>query len=131
MAKQYIIKLSPKEVTRDVGKGEKEPLNVLEKNILMQLFEIASTYKKKISDSMLCYDCIQQIENLKDDDLELEFTEADIKFLEEGFEATAGVYQGGGEVSGMAKRPHIWMKKCYKLFEQIKNPKTREDWDKV
>lgn len=136
MAKQYIIKLSPKEVTRDIvieacptcgnpGKEDVEPLSVLEKSILKQLFEIASSSKRKISDTMLCYDCIHQVDNLKDEELELELTETDIKFLEEGFEATAGFHQ-----NGIAKRPPGWMKRCYKLFEQIKNPKTREEWDK-
>ena len=113
MAKQYVIKLSPKKEVR-----ESEII------ILTTLFDLAGAGKKSIKEAILCNDCVSQIENLTDAEDTLEFTEEDLKYLDEGFAFTAGL-----SPEGMVKRPFVWMKECSELFEQIKNPKTKEELD--
>lgn len=115
MAKQYVIKLSPKKEVR-----ESEII------ILTTLFNLASTGKKDIKGAMLCYDCVQQVENLTDTEDTLEFTESDLKYLDEGFGLTSGL-----NPDGMVKRPFVWMTECHDLFEQIKNPRTKEKKDEA
>ena len=130
MAKQFIIKLSPidKMYTLEMStcptcghaqKKEEKTLRSLEKDILTQLFDYASA-KKTIKAGMCCYDCIDQINNLPDKDTDLEFTEEDLKFIDEGFEVTTGVNH-----LGMLKRPSLWMKNCRELFKQLKDPKQK------
>jgi len=135
MGKQYVIKLSPITVTRNVivdlcptcnrPREEKiEPLREMELEILTHLFNLASTTKKDIKSAMLCYDCISQLDNVADTDEKIEFTDEDLKLLDEGFELTSGTNH-----LGMIKRPFAWMEKCHGLFSQIKNPKTQEELD--
>jgi len=134
MATLYLIKLSSKEITREViiqacqSCGRKletkqEPLRDLEISILTQLFDIASMHKS-IKESMLCYDCISQLENLSEDENEIEFTEEDLNFLKDAYNATSWSNE-----RGMVKRPMSWGKECKNLFKQILKPKTREEWN--
>lgn len=133
MAKNYIIKLSPITKTRKIAESlcetcgkavieKDEPLRNLEKTILTQLFNLSSTEKAVISETRLRYDCIQQIENVADDQNILKFTEKDLEYLVEGFKQTAGFYP-----NGFVKRPQSWMKECYDLFLQIDKPVPEEE----
>lgn len=133
MAKNYIIKLSPITATRKVAESicetcgktiieKDESLRTLEKDILTQLFNLASTKKTAIGDAMKCYDCIQQIDKVPDKQEILKFTDEDLKFLTDGFEMTSGTFP-----NGFVKRPQSWMKECYNLFLQIDKPVPEED----
>jgi len=135
MAISYLIKLTPKEITREIivqmcencGRGKEiiqEPVRDLEIGMLSLCFNMASTAKKDIKSSMLCYDCISQLENLSDDDNEIEFTKDDLTLFEQGYALTAGAND-----KGQVKRPFAWIQKCNNLLMQILKPKTREEWN--
>jgi len=130
MAKQFIIKLSSLDKTYTTEtktclvcghsqNKEVKPLRDLEKDVLIQLFDYASA-RKAIKEAMLCYDCIDQVKNIPDTDTELEFTEQDLKYIDEGFEVTTGT-----SPQGMLKRPLIWLRECRELFRQLKDPKEK------
>jgi len=127
MAKQFILKLSPHDKTRKIYKNVcrecgnvieegLESISILEKSILIQLFNLAASTKKNIQLMRLCYDCINQVENLNSDELVLEFTEQDLGYLKEGFELTSGMSQNGVPI-----RPAVW-RLAYDLFKQIESP---------
>ena len=134
MAIPYLIKITPKDKMREViteacqtcGRKletKQEPLRELEISVLTQLFDIASMHKP-IKEATLIYDCISQLENLTENDKEIEFTEEDLKFLLDGYNATSWSNE-----RGMVKRPMLWNKECRNLFKQIQKPKTREEWN--
>lgn len=135
MATQYLIKLTPKKVTREVviracpecGRDlekKQEPVRDTEIGMLHLCFNMASTAYKDVETSMLCYDCISALKNLSENDNEIEFTKEDIKHFEKGYEMTAGVND-----KGQIKRPFSWIEACNSLLKQILKPKTREEWN--
>ena len=144
MAKNYVIELSPikteREFTeiacekcgRETKKG-KESLRVLEKSILTQCFNLASIDKGDVENTMLCWDCIDQLKNIPDTKNVLEFTETDLKLFDEGFAKTAGTTKREiekGVFVDAIKRPTMWLDECYHLFEQIRRKKTKEEYEK-
>lgn len=82
----------------------------LEIAIIANLFEVASTNAKKASDSYLCADCIEHMENLKDDESEISLGGAEKDFLASAWDSLAG------------KRPSIWAH-AKELIRQIAEPK--------
>lgn len=137
MALNYLLKLTPKEITREVivqmcvecgrvKETKQEPIRDLEIGMLTLCFNMASTAKRDVKGAMLCYDCISQLENLSDDENEIEFTKKDLELFEEGYSLTAGMNE-----KGQVKRPFAWLEKCNGLLKQIVEPKTREEWAEV
>ena len=116
MAKICIIKLSP--VTED-GKEEsiEDSPRKLEQSILTQLFTLADSEKKTLTDSRLCIDCIEQVENVSKKGI-LKFTKEDMNFINAGYKMTSGTYP-----NGLIKRPTLWWTKGKKLLDQLIEPK--------
>jgi NCAIR mutase (PurE)-related protein len=125
MAALYPIKFSTNkkihEVPNKEGKIEKKTLKDLEKLVLQNMFRFARKVSKNIDEGFLITDCLDQLKNLTGKELDIKFTEEDIKFLKIGY-----------SVAGTSDLDYIntWFDSCRDLLIQIKDPKSTEQLKK-
>lgn len=114
MAKQYRIKFA--EGLTKIQKSETDAslLSVREVEIMAldALFSAAASKQQDVKKLNLCYDCLEQVQNLKDENAIL-FTRGDLDFLEEGLKATVD------------RRPPAWFW-ARNIFRQLEKPEEIE-----
>ena len=115
MAAQFRIKLSEAGVKHN---GEvTETKRESEVAVIKQLFEIAASKEAEVKKCNCIIDCIEQVENLTDDCLEILFTKEDLGFLESALKVVASTPQG---------IPIGWLRFARPIFRQLENPEKVE-----
>ena len=128
MAKNYIIELSPhtkKVIVAEPSEDGKKVVDVernardLEIVTLKNMFRFARNKESSLDTGWLITDCLDQLDNLKDEELIIKFTEQDIKFLKTGF--TIAATEGTGLIN-------FWFDHCKAVMRQIRKPVDEEEY---
>jgi hypothetical protein len=118
MAIQYKIYFSTSEDIIKLSDGE-YTVRDLEIIMLQQLYTIAIDSQKRMSNVLLCKDCIKQLEEIGKGKY-IELTEQDIEFAKGAFELTA---YAPGLPKNHPRRQQWWAMECETMLRQLNKPK--------
>jgi hypothetical protein len=111
MAKLIEIRFSESDQKVEIPPEGKVTIREAEIILLRYLFKLARAGTKNLNSAFEITDCLNQLDNLKDEDNSVSFTEQDINYLREGFSFSAG------------QRPEIMFSECLNLLKQLKQQK--------
>ena len=129
MAKNYIIELSP--ITRKIlvpeanDKGQVIDVEKVARDIeivtLKNMFRFARNKEASIDTGCLITDCLDQLDNLTNEESIIKFTEQDIGYLKTGYKISAN------ENAGLI---NFWFDHCKDIMRQIRKPVDQEEYQK-
>lgn len=129
MAKNYIIELSP--ITRKISipeadeKGKIVDVMKVAREVeivtLKNMFRFTRDKEASIDTGCLITDCLDQLDNIKDDELIVKFTEQDIGFLKTGYKLSA---------NGNIGLINFWFDHCGNIMQQIRKPVDENEYQK-